>query len=84
MSDTSPVSLICCDVVGAAAVTVLVYLVVSHFEDDHMGAVVALSILRELGPVLTAILVGGKVASGITAERVLPVVASALTLPAWI
>ncbi len=28
----------------------------------------ALSILRELGPVLTAILVGGKVASGITAE----------------
>ena len=29
---------------------------------------VALSILRELGPVLTAILVGGKVASGITAE----------------
>ena len=32
------------------------------------GMVVALSILRELGPVLTAILVGGKVASGITAE----------------
>ena len=28
----------------------------------------ALAILRELGPVLTAILVGGKVASGITAE----------------
>ena len=27
-----------------------------------------LSVLRELGPVLTAILVGGKVASGITAE----------------
>jgi phospholipid/cholesterol/gamma-HCH transport system permease protein len=33
-----------------------------------VGPVVALSILRELGPVLTAILVGGKVASGITAE----------------
>ncbi|MBI4240518.1 MAG: ABC transporter permease [Candidatus Rokubacteria bacterium] len=36
--------------------------------ENYVGAVVALSILRELGPVLTAILVGGKVASGITAE----------------
>ena len=35
---------------------------------NYVGPVVALSILRELGPVLTAILVGGKVASGITAE----------------
>ena len=34
----------------------------------YMGPVVALSVLRELGPVLTAILVGGRVASGITAE----------------
>src|SRR3989338_4837052 len=34
----------------------------------YIGPLVALSILRELGPVLTAILVGGKVASGITAE----------------
>src|SRR3989449_13687 len=31
-------------------------------------SVAALAILRELGPVLTAILVGGKGASGITAE----------------
>ena len=36
--------------------------------ESYVGPVVALSILRELGPVLTAILVGGKVASGITAE----------------
>lgn len=36
--------------------------------ENYVGAVVALAILRELGPVLTAILVGGKVASGITAE----------------
>ncbi|MBI4608495.1 MAG: ABC transporter permease [Candidatus Rokubacteria bacterium] len=36
--------------------------------ENYVGAVVALSMLRELGPVLTAILVGGKVASGITAE----------------
>jgi phospholipid/cholesterol/gamma-HCH transport system permease protein len=36
--------------------------------EGYVGPVVALSILRELGPVLTAILVGGKVASGITAE----------------
>ena len=34
----------------------------------YVGPLVALAILRELGPVLTAILVGGKVASGITAE----------------
>ncbi|MBI3624806.1 MAG: ABC transporter permease [Candidatus Rokubacteria bacterium] len=36
--------------------------------ENYVGPVVALSMLRELGPVLTAILVGGKVASGITAE----------------
>ncbi|MGH7354399.1 MAG: MlaE family ABC transporter permease [Candidatus Rokuibacteriota bacterium] len=34
----------------------------------YVGPLVAMAILRELGPVLTAILVGGKVASGITAE----------------
>jgi phospholipid/cholesterol/gamma-HCH transport system permease protein len=34
----------------------------------YVGPVSTLAILRELGPVLTAILVGGKVASGITAE----------------
>jgi phospholipid/cholesterol/gamma-HCH transport system permease protein len=36
--------------------------------ETYAGPVVALAIFRELGPVLTAILVGGKVASGITAE----------------
>jgi phospholipid/cholesterol/gamma-HCH transport system permease protein len=36
--------------------------------EAYVGPVTALAILRELGPVLTAILVGGKVASGITAE----------------
>ncbi len=36
--------------------------------ETYVGPVTALAILRELGPVLTAILVGGKVASGITAE----------------
>jgi phospholipid/cholesterol/gamma-HCH transport system permease protein len=36
--------------------------------ENYVGPVVAVSVLRELGPVLTAILVGGKVASGITAE----------------
>jgi phospholipid/cholesterol/gamma-HCH transport system permease protein len=34
----------------------------------YVGPLVAMAIFRELGPVLTAILVGGKVASGITAE----------------
>lgn len=36
--------------------------------EAYVGPVAALAILRELGPVLTAILVGGKVASGVTAE----------------
>ena len=36
--------------------------------EAYVGPITALAILRELGPVLTAILVGGKVASGITAE----------------
>jgi phospholipid/cholesterol/gamma-HCH transport system permease protein len=36
--------------------------------ENYVGPVAALAILRELGPVLTAILVGGKVASGIAAE----------------
>jgi phospholipid/cholesterol/gamma-HCH transport system permease protein len=41
----------------------------SRFGADlYVGPLVGLSVLRELGPVLTAILVGGKVASGITAE----------------
>ena len=34
----------------------------------YIGPAVALSILRELGPVVTALLVGGRVGSGITAE----------------
>jgi phospholipid/cholesterol/gamma-HCH transport system permease protein len=36
--------------------------------EAYVGPVVAMAIFRELGPVLTAILVGGKVASGIAAE----------------
>ena len=34
----------------------------------YVGTIVALSMVRELGPVLTALLVGGRVGSGITAE----------------
>ncbi|HEV8307586.1 MAG TPA: ABC transporter permease [Methylomirabilota bacterium] len=41
----------------------------SRFGADlYVGPLVALSLVRELAPVLTAILVGGKVGSGITAE----------------
>lgn len=36
--------------------------------ENYVGPLVAMALFRELGPVLTAILVGGKVASGITAE----------------
>lgn len=35
---------------------------------EYVGNVVSLSLVRELGPVLTALLVGGRVAAGITAE----------------
>jgi phospholipid/cholesterol/gamma-HCH transport system permease protein len=34
----------------------------------YIGEVVAVSLVRELGPVLTALMVGGRVGSGITAE----------------
>jgi len=34
----------------------------------YMGAVVAKSLVRELGPVLTALIVGGRIGSGMTAE----------------
>lgn len=34
----------------------------------YVGIVISLSMVRELGPVLTALLVGGRVGSGITAE----------------
>lgn len=34
----------------------------------YMGEVVAISLVRELGPVLTALMVGGRVGAGITAE----------------
>ena len=34
----------------------------------YIGELVALSLVRELGPVLTALMVGGRVGSGITAE----------------
>lgn len=35
---------------------------------EYVGNVVSLSLIRELGPVLTALMVGGRVGAGITAE----------------
>ena len=35
---------------------------------EYVGNVVAISLVRELGPVLTALMVGGRVGAGITAE----------------
>jgi phospholipid/cholesterol/gamma-HCH transport system permease protein len=35
---------------------------------EYVGNVVAMSLVRELGPVLTALMVGGRVGAGITAE----------------
>lgn len=36
--------------------------------EDYVGTVVSISQVRELGPVLTALLVGGRIGAGITAE----------------
>src|SRR5262245_64705948 len=58
----------------AAAFTGMVFALQSAINlarfgaENYVGPLVAMAIFRELGPVLTAILVGGKVASGITAE----------------
>jgi len=35
---------------------------------EYVGNIVALSLVRELGPVLTALMVGGRIGAGITAE----------------
>jgi phospholipid/cholesterol/gamma-HCH transport system permease protein len=35
---------------------------------EYVGSIIALSLFREIGPVLTALLVGGRVGSGIAAE----------------
>jgi len=44
-------------------------LVLTRFgAKGYIGVVVALSLVREIGPVFTAIMVGGRVGSGITAE----------------
>jgi phospholipid/cholesterol/gamma-HCH transport system permease protein len=37
-------------------------------EKPYVGSVVVLSLARELGPVLTALMVGGRVGAGLTAE----------------
>jgi phospholipid/cholesterol/gamma-HCH transport system permease protein len=58
----------------AAAFTGMVFALQSAINlarfgaENYAGPLVAMAIFRELGPVLTAILVGGKVASGLTAE----------------
>src|ERR671937_3063262 len=58
----------------AAAFTGMVFALQSAINmarfgaENYVGPLVAMALFRELGPVLTAILVGGKVASGITAE----------------
>jgi phospholipid/cholesterol/gamma-HCH transport system permease protein len=44
------------------------YSVASYGGDGFVGDIVALSVVRELGPVLTALMVAGRVGAGITAE----------------
>ncbi len=44
------------------------YTLASYGAKFFVGDVVALSLVRELGPVLTALMVGGRVGAGITAE----------------
>jgi len=44
------------------------YTLAAFGADLYIGEVVAMSLVRELGPVLTALMVGGRVGSGIAAE----------------
>lgn len=44
------------------------YTLAAFGAKHYIGEVVALSLVRELGPVLTALMVGGRVGAGITAE----------------
>jgi len=44
------------------------YTLAAFGAELYIGEVVAMSLLRELGPVLTALMVGGRVGSGIAAE----------------
>jgi phospholipid/cholesterol/gamma-HCH transport system permease protein len=44
------------------------YTLAAFGAELYIGEVVAMSLVRELGPVLTALMVGGRVGSGITAE----------------
>ena len=69
---------------GALVGALLVFLVFARRDRGGiLGAgavalVVALSLVRELGPVLTALMVGGRVGSGITAE-----IGSMAVTPRW-
>lgn len=53
---------------GAVLALQTAYSLAAFGGKTFVGRVVALSLVRELGPVLTALMVGGRVGSGITAE----------------
>lgn len=63
-----PVAVVAATFTGMVMVLQTAYGMAKFGAELYVGSVVALALLRELGPVLTAILVGGRVASGITAE----------------
>jgi phospholipid/cholesterol/gamma-HCH transport system permease protein len=44
------------------------YVLVNYAAEDSLGSMVALSLLRELGPVVTALLFAGRAGSALTAE----------------
>jgi phospholipid/cholesterol/gamma-HCH transport system permease protein len=55
-------------VTGGVLALQTAYAIAAFGGKMFVGRIVALSLVRELGPVLTALMVGGRVGSGITAE----------------
>ena len=66
--DSIPVVFLTCLFTGMVLAIQTAYSLAAYGGKAFVGDIVALSVVRELGPVLTALMVGGRVGSGITAE----------------
>ena len=63
-----PIAIIAAVFTGGVLVLQLSYSLAGFGAKTFVGALVGVSLVRELGPVLTCLLVGGRVGAGITAE----------------
>ena len=62
------IALLTATAVGAVITLQFGYGLAKFGAKDYVGPVVAISVLRELAPVLTALIVGGRIGSGMAAE----------------